>query len=329
MIHKSYLVEENFQYIKNNLILFYGENLGLIDDFKNKIIDINKGHQILRFSQDEILKNLDVFIQEIKNVSLFNDKKIFLINNANDKILKVIQEITPDISENKFFLFAEILDKKSKLRNFFEKEKITDIIPCYEDNYLSLKNITKKKLKDYTGLTPEIINTIIENCNNNRIKLKNEIQKIKIYFDDKIIDYNKLMDLLNLQENENFNNVKDSAFNGKNQNTNRLLNTTIIETEKSALYVASIYQRLIKLREIIDKNTDNNIENTISKIKPPIFWKDKPTIINQAKIWNKDKLNKAINITYDIELKIKSNSNLDRKIMLKKLIVDVCNLANS
>ena len=170
---------------------------------------------------------------------------------------------------------------------------------------------------------------ITENCNNNRIKLKNEIRKIKTYFDNKIIDSNKLMDLLNLQENENFNNVKDSAFNGKKQNTNQLLNTTIIESEKSTLYLTSIYQRLIKLREIIDKNTDNNIEKTISKIRPPIFWKDKHTITNQAKIWSKDKLNKAINITYDIELKIKSNSNLDRKIMLKKLIVDVCNLANS
>ena len=123
MIHKSYLVEENFENIKNNLILFYGENLGLMDDFKNKILDINARHQILRFSQDDILKNLNIFIQEIKNVSLFNDKKIFLINNVNDKIFKVIQEIIPDINENKFFLFAEILDKKSKLRNFFERKK--------------------------------------------------------------------------------------------------------------------------------------------------------------------------------------------------------------
>ena len=125
------------------------------------------------------------------------------------------------------------------------KEKKTDIIPCYEDNYLSIKNIIKKKLKDYTGLTSEIINMITENCNNNRIKLKNEIRKIKTYFDNKIIDSNKLMNLLNLQENENFNNVKDSAFNGKNQNTNQLLNTTIIESEKTTLYVSSIYQRLI------------------------------------------------------------------------------------
>ena len=42
----------------------------------------------------------------------------------------------------------------------------------------------------------------------------------------------------------------DSAFNGKKQNTNQLLNTTIIESEKSTLYLTSIYQRLIKLRKL-------------------------------------------------------------------------------
>ena len=85
----------------------------------------------------------------------------------------------------------------------------------------------------------------------------------------------------------------------------------------------------MKLREIIDKNTEKNIEKTINKLNPPIFWKDKPTIVTQSKIWNKKKLNKAMNITYNIELKIKSNSIVDKKIMLKKLLVDVCNIANS
>ena len=38
MIYKSYLVEQNIKVLKNNLVLFYGENTGLINDFKDKII---------------------------------------------------------------------------------------------------------------------------------------------------------------------------------------------------------------------------------------------------------------------------------------------------
>ena len=36
MIYKSFLVENNINVLKNKLILFYGENLGLINEFKKK-----------------------------------------------------------------------------------------------------------------------------------------------------------------------------------------------------------------------------------------------------------------------------------------------------
>ena len=57
MIFKSYLVESDFQSLNNNIALFYGENLGLIDDFKQKINIHNKNINIQKYTQDEILKN--------------------------------------------------------------------------------------------------------------------------------------------------------------------------------------------------------------------------------------------------------------------------------
>ena len=37
MIYKSYQVEQNINFIKEKLVLIYGENLSLIDDLKNEI----------------------------------------------------------------------------------------------------------------------------------------------------------------------------------------------------------------------------------------------------------------------------------------------------
>ena len=42
MIYKSYLLEQNFQRLNQNLVLFYGENLGLKFQFKNQIKSIEK-----------------------------------------------------------------------------------------------------------------------------------------------------------------------------------------------------------------------------------------------------------------------------------------------
>ena len=328
MIYKSFLVENNINILKNKLILFYGENLGLINEFKKKIIDQNKNTHILRFTQDEILKNEDSFLSELHNTSLFNNQKIFFVYDANDKISKLIINVLPEIGENKIFLFSGILEKKSKLRSLFEKEKTTDIIPCYTDNEITIKKIISNSLKDFKGVSQQILNIIYKSCNDDRMKLYNEIDKIKAYYTEKFINDKDLMELLNLSENENFNYIKDSAFNGNKEKTNELLNSTIIEKEKSIFYISTINKRLENLK-IVSQKKNINIEKAVTELKPPIFWKDKPNFIQQAKLWNINKINVALKKTYDVELKMKSNSNLDNKIVMKRLLVDICLLANA
>lgn len=87
---------------------------------------------------------------------------------------------------------------------------------------------------------------------------------------------------------------------------------------------------MIKLNNIDSmKKNDLNIETIISKLKPPIFWKDKPVIIQQSKKWDKKKIQKALDKIYDAELKIKSNSSIRNDLVVKNLIVDLCYEANA
>ena len=153
MIYKSYLIEENFESLsKNNLILFYGENEGLKDDFKKIIRLDSKNYEIVNLMQEDLLNNEDSFLNKIFNYSLFDKQKVFLINNTNDKILPIIEKIEKK-NDQKIFLFSNVLDKKSKLRNYFEKSKSAAVVPCYADTILSLKKIISKKLKNFNNLT--------------------------------------------------------------------------------------------------------------------------------------------------------------------------------
>ena len=49
MIYKSYLVEKNIKSLNKNLNLFYGENLGLKNEFKDKIKSEFKNAKIFIF----------------------------------------------------------------------------------------------------------------------------------------------------------------------------------------------------------------------------------------------------------------------------------------
>jgi len=325
MIFKSYILEQSFQSINNcKLFLFYGENQGLKKEFKEKLRIKDKDQEILNLFQDEIIKNKNIVVNEVNNKSLFNKKKIIFINQANDKILDVIDEIIENIQDENIFLFSDILDKKSKLRNYFEKSKSCGIAACYQDNEITIKKIITKKLSNYHGLTGQIINLIIKNTGLDRSKVNNEIDKIISCFQDKKIDPNKIDLLLNIKTSDDFNLLKDAALNGNKINTNRLLADTVFETENNIYYLNSINQRINKLKEIENMKQENsNMESLISSLKPPVFWKDKPILIEQSRKWNKDKIQAALKKTYSAEIEIKSNSSIRKDLLIKNLIIEL------
>ena len=329
MIYKSYLIEQNINLIDKNLFLFYGENLGLKNELKDKIKFQNKKAEIINLSQDDIINNIDSFFNEILNISLFDEKKIYFINQVNDKILDAIKIIEPKIDSQKFYLMSESLDKRSKIRNYFEKSNNCGVVACYIDNEISFKKIIIERLKNYKGVTTENINLISDKCNLNRDKLNNELDKIYTFFLEKNIDRNKLEILLDNKINNDFSLLKDEAFNGNRIETNKLLSDTIINSEKNILYLNIINQRLLKLNEIFKLIGQTSLEKAIDMLKPPIFWKDKPAFLKQAKKWNMNKIKKILNKTYSLELEIKSNSVVNKNILLKKLLIDICNLANA
>ena len=214
MILKSFLIEKNISQLNEyNVNLVYGENLGLKDDIKNAIKIHLKGYDQISFNQDEIIKNNKLLHEQIYNVSLFSKKKIIFLNEISDKIRdSLIEFIEKPTLEVKIFLFAQNLEKKSVIRQLFEKEKKLGIIACYQDNERTLAYYIRKKLEGYNGLTQEIINFIISNSGLDRKTISHEIEKIKSLFLDKKIKIEKLPELLNNNNNLDFNDVRDSCL---------------------------------------------------------------------------------------------------------------------
>ena len=330
MIIKSFILENNIKsIIDKNIFLFYGENLGLKRDFKREIKKELVNSETLNFVQEEIIKNQNILFNEIKNKSLFEEKKVVFIEQVDDKILETIESICQNIGEDRIFMFAGLLDKKSKLRTFFEKSKDLGISACYKDNEITIRNIITKKLKDIKGLSNEIINTIILNTNLDRDKVNNEIEKIISCFHDKELKVDVIRNLLNIETNEDFNALKDEALSGNKDKTNKLLADTILENENIFFYLNIINQRINKLKEIkLLQKKQESVETVIDSMKPPIFWKDKPKVLAQAKMWDIGKINNALKKTYNVELEIKTSNSVNKNLLIKNLIVELCSEAN-
>ena len=142
---------------------------------------------IHNYDENEILQNTNNFKEDILNKSFFDDKKLIIISRTTDKIFKIIEEIiNKNINDISIIFKASALEKKSKLRNFFEKENELACIPVYEDNNQTLNIITRNFInKNNINLSQEIINVIIERAKGDRINLKNELTKLKYFLINK------------------------------------------------------------------------------------------------------------------------------------------------
>ena len=252
MILKSFIVEKNIATLNDYYaILFYGENIGLKDDFKNFIKNHNKDYEQISFYQNEIIKNLNLLDEQISNTSLFSKKKIIIINDFSEKLKNNIIEITKESKEDvRIFLFAENLDKRSVVRSHFENEKNLAVVPCYQDNEKTLSIYLKNKLKDYQGLSQELVNMLIKNSGADRKILSQEIEKIKGLFLTKKIDQEKVIRLINNAYNIDFDRLRDSCLEANKKDLNKNLGNISLQSEKAYFYLGNLSSRVQKLLDL-------------------------------------------------------------------------------
>jgi len=337
MIIKSYEVQKNIlNFLRYNLFLLYGENFGLKKDIKDLIKIENKktdkNLEVLSFNEDEILGNEENFYNYVYSGSLFSEKKIIFIHQATDKVIKKITNVYEKYPKNvTLIIVSDVLEKKSKLRSFFEKNKDTICIPRYLDNERDLEIITQTELrKNNILLSRESINLLIEKSNSDRSNLKNEIEKIKSYsLNKKKIEFEELKSLINFSGEYKSDILINECLCGNVSQYKKFVSELYESAVNQILLLRMLsrkIQRLLKMKE--QENDQKNLDIIISGTKPPIFWKEKPLIKKQLLIWRLDDLKKLIYDINNTELLCKKNPQVSKTIFFS-FFLKLCKKANN
>ena len=310
MIIKAY-EHQKIKKIKNNIFLFYGEN----DGYKNHVIkdifiDNYKGN-IERFDESEILNNFENFISSLINKSFFDELKLILISRVSEKIIKLIDEILDrKINDVTIVLNANNLEKKSKLRTIFEKDKNLICVPFYKDDNRTLIQLANNFFKkNKIHISQEIVNLIVERSSGDRINLNNELNKISLFLLNKEkINIEDVIKLTNLAENYSISELADNCLSKNIKKINKIFNENVFSVDDCILIIRTLLSKSKRLLEIKKINNSNkNIEQIILNYKPPIFWKDKEIVKSQVSKWSLKDAEKLIYKIHDIELMIKKN----------------------
>ena len=304
---------------KNNMFLFHGVNEGHKEEILENFF-FPKFKNVFKYFEKEIFTNIESFYNEVLSKSFFEKDKLIVIKNASDKIRNEIQILKEKkLDDINIILISGILDKKSKLRNLFEKEKDLISVGFYSDNNQTLSTIAKSFfLKKKVPISNESINLIVNRANGERINLNNELEKIESYIaDKKKISIEEIYSITNLSENYSINELVDNCLAKNKQKTIYILNENNFSFEDTIIIIRTFLiksKRLLKLSESFKDN--KNLDKTILNFKPPIFWKDKDLVKQQIKNWSLNKTYELIDEINKIELDIKKNSSNSINILL-------------
>ena len=332
MILKKFEIKKELpNFPKYNFFLLYGENIGLKKDIKNaikKVVEKKKNDtDYLTLYENEIMSDEENFFNLVYSGSLFGNQKIITIFDATDKIIKKIEDIySKNLKDVFFIIFSSILEKKSKLRNFFETNKNTICIPCYLDEQKDLEIIAHTKLKENNiTLSRESLNFLIEKSNSDRDNLYNELKKIIAYsLNKKKLELDDIKSLTNFSGDYKSDILVNECLCGNLLQYKKMISEFYINAGNQILLLRILgnkVQRLLKIKGKEDKF--KNLENLINNAKPAIFWKEKPLIKKQLSIWTFKELNKIINEINNTELLCKKNPQISKFIFIN-LFSGIC-----
>ena len=297
---------------KCNLYLLYGENRG----FKNQFIYENLSSEfkknIFKYNENEVFNDYKDFMTSILNKSFFEEKKLYIISNVSEKILVLIQDfISSNIEDITIIIVASILDKRSKLRNFFEKEKNTICIPFYSDQNRTLSFLASNFFKEKKiSISQEVINFLVERSRGDRSNLNNEMNKIYNYaYEKSKVSFDEVYKITNLAENYSVNELIDNCLAKNKKRISAILNQNNFSDEDCILILRTMLnksKRILKIKKEI--NDVRNIDSIISSFKPPIFWKDKEIVKTQIMNWDAIEIENLIYKINDIEFIVKKNT---------------------
>ena len=322
MIIKSFELEK-FK-IKVGFFLFYGENQGHKNEVIKNKFQIKYKESTYNYDENEVLINKENFFNNILSKSFFESEKLIIINRVTDKIINVVEElIEKKIEDIKIILNANLLEKKSKIRILFEKNKETTCVAFYKDSSQTLSGITNNFFKtNKISISQQTINLIIQRARGDRLNLNNELEKIRSYMGiKKKIEITDILKLTNLAENYNVSELVDSCLSKNKKKTINILNENNYSLEDCILIIRTFLmksKRLAKLSNEFMKT--NNIDATILSSKPPIFWKDKEIVKQQIKSWSLTEVTRLIYKINKVELLIKKNNNSSIFILFNFII---------
>jgi DNA polymerase-3 subunit delta len=282
------------EYIKKKAMVFYGPNIGKIDDCINSVVSLKRKDQkieiIYRYSDELKSGEIKSVIHQNNSLDLFGNMTVIVLRLFNEKLSKEIIESLNGIQNNglKIIIRAEQLGVKSILRKYFEKTEDLLIVPCYEESAFEKKKYVEDFFRrERISVTESFITTLSNHLSNDRLEIREELNKIQLLTEGEdlnIENLNIFYDSVYSDEIEFINSLVSGKVDSYlSKQFDRLTQLRSEQIRCTSILLEHFY-KLFKVKFLLSEGVSN--QEAQSTLKPPIFFKYKNDFEKQLSIWS-------------------------------------------
>lgn len=294
-------------------------------EIEEEIKKLSKGIDEMNISKYDLNNDmLSLALEDAKTISLFGDKKLVIVDNANmftgstSKDSELIEEYLNHINENTTLVLIVHNDKLDTRKKITKLIKKVGKVQEFNDE-LDTTSLVRRLFKDY-NIDYKTIQLFIDRVGNNPLIIQSEINKIKIYKDnDKNITEEDILNLTaKLIEIDIFKLIDYIVRKNKEKALELYYEMLKMNEEpiKIVVILANQFRIMYQSKELLKKGySEKDIASTL-KIHP---YRVKLAIQN-SRNYTSDILLKNLNALADIDIGIKTGT-INKDLALELFIL--------
>ncbi|MFC7292333.1 DNA polymerase III subunit delta [Hirschia litorea] len=308
-----------------NLILAYGEDLGLVSDaigvLTTKLRKAeNNELEVVRLQEEDVKKDAALLADHLSAVSLLGTKQLFRLRISNESAAKNITSLLTDIGagrvypENYLCIEAPELKKTSKILTGFSSSPDAIALHFFAETQEQITDYIRSRLSDLNiQLEEDALEKFAAELPGDRRLANSEIEKLSLYAYEigRKITADDIRDVCASEQPRGADDAADAALAGDVKRANTSLDRFLDAGGSAISALRTLHFRLIR---ILDAKLGARY------LRPPVFDKEKPAFNKMLQDWNASRVNRALAILYAAEKSCKQSGVSTEAIL--KIVID-------
>ncbi len=320
-------------------VLLYGPDQGLVRDYAKRLAqkcinDASDPFATSEFTGPQLKSDNSLLVDAAFSMSLAGGDCVVRVRDAQDFLTEPLQHIFALKTQAwPILIEAGELPPRSNLRKLYEQSPDLAAIACYPEEGRALESFIKDFLSEENlSIEPAALAFLTVSLAGDRQIIRRELEKLVLYAKskpespDRVTEADTIACIGDSSETS-LDNLVYSVGDGNQSAIDKTLVKAYSEGINPVTAIRAVQRHFQRLHFVKGQMSEGgNLDQALSRLRPPVFFKRKADFQRQARNWSVDNLSRALILATENEIDSKT-TGLPAEILCGRTLMRIAQAA--